>query len=278
VRLARFVAGPVRGSIIDYPDGSGELFATVVRPGGRGTSSEIGEWRLYHKEIREQGVPEADRRACERQDRRQERNREEAVRRARTRVRRVVRYYNLTYMVTLTFPGEGVHDYDQALRYLQDFVHDHGGLLRLGGHYIAVPELHPSGHGWHWHVLVCRRFTPSELAALRLGWTHFLGRRGMEPSGGARFVRIDVKAWGSACRAAGYASKYAAKTFEQASIGKGRRRFLSSQGAVVDKREFVAASVREVSLAVREEVPSAHVIEVEAEAGRPPIVWAGWDA
>ena len=45
----------------------------------------------------------------------------------------------------------------------------------------------------------------------------------------------------------------------------GRRRFLASQGAVVDKREFVAASVVEVSQAVRGKVPSAHVIEVEAE-------------
>jgi hypothetical protein len=87
-----------------------------------------------------------------------------------------------------------------------------------------------------------------------------------------------VKAWGSAARAAGYASKHAGKTFEQALIGKGRRRFLSSQGAVVDKQKFVAASVAEVGEVVRQEVPSAHVIEVDAEEGRPPIVWAGWDA
>ena len=76
-------------------------------------------------------------------------------------------------MVTLTFPAEGVHDYDRSLRYLQDFLHDHGELLRLGGHYLAVPELHPGGHGWHWHVLVGRRFAKVELADLRQGWTDF---------------------------------------------------------------------------------------------------------
>ena len=272
----------VRGSIIDYPDGGGELSAFVDRRGGMGARFNAKEYHEHQHEQRVSGIEEADLRAEEREERRREtrsdRSRQESVRRARSRVRRIVRYYALTYMVTLTFPGDGEHDYNRALRYLQDFIHDHGDLLRLGGHYVAVPELHPSGHGWHWHVLVGRRFTRTELAALWQGWTDFLGRRGMEPSGGARFVRVDVKAWGSATRAAGYASKYAAKTFEQASVGKGRRRFLASQGADVEKQEFVARSVEEVADIVREVAPSALVIEVGSEEGRPPIVWAGWDA
>jgi hypothetical protein len=180
-------------------------------------------------------------------------------------------------MVTLTFPGVGVHDYNRALRLLQNYIHDHGGQLHLGGHYLAVPELHPGKHGWHWHVLVHRRFSRQELDALWCGWTNYLGRKGIEPSGGARFVRVDVKRWGTASRAAGYAAKYVGKTFEGAAIGKGRRRFLVSLGAEIEAQRFVAASVEEVAAAVREEVPSAYVIEVGAEDGRPPIVWAGWD-
>ena len=268
----------MHGSIIDYPDGGGELSASVVvHRGAKGSASGLSEWRQYQKEVRELGVAEADERAEERRQERAERCVGESVRRARSRVRRIVRYYDLTHMVTLTFPGDGVHEYDRALRYLQDFIHDHGELVRLDGKYVAVPELHPGGHGWHWHVLVCRRFTRRELGALRQGWTDFLGRRAIVPSGGAGFVRIDVKPWGSAARAAGYASKYVGKTFESASVGKGRRRFLAPLGAEVEKQAFVAESVHEVAEAVREVAPSAYLIEVDAEQGRPPIVYAAWD-
>ncbi len=271
------VSGPVSGSVIEYPDGGGEVSASAARQAGRAAGSGNAELRAYERDLREHGPGEARRLAEERRDKRQTRSAEEAVRRARSRVRRVVRYFGLTHMVTLTFPGAGVHDYNRALRLLQDFVHDHGTRLHLGGHYLAVPELHPGGHGWHWHVLVHRRFSNSELAALRHGWTDYLGRKDMGPSGGARFVRIDVKRWGSPSAAAGYAAKYVGKTFEGASIGKGRRRFLVSLGAEIEAKRFVAESVEEVAAVVREEVPGAHVIEVPTEDGRPPIVWAGWD-
>ena len=265
------------GSVIEYPDGGGELSASVPRKGGPSRGSDNGELRQYERELRELGTAEADRLAEQRGDRRRARSGEEAARRARGRVRKVVRFYALTYMVTLTFPDKGVHDYNHALRLLQDFVHDHGQCLHLGGHYIAVPELHPGGHGWHWHVLVWRRFSKVELEALRCGWTDYLGRKGMVPSGGANFVRIDVKRWGSAVAAAGYAAKYVGKTFESSGIGKGRRRFLVSLGAEIEARRFVAGSVEEVAETVRAAVPSAHVIEVPSEDGRPPIVWAGWE-
>lgn len=204
------------------------------------------------------------------------RSNEESVRRAKTRVRRIVRYFGLRYMVTLTFPGVGVHEYDRALRLLQDFVHDHGQIVHLGGHYLSVPELHPGGHGWHWHVLVHRRFSKVELQALREGWTAFLGRRGMEPSGGAHWARVDVKAWGSAVRAATYAAKYVGKDLGVGRIGKNRRRFLASQGAVVESQRAWADSLDEVR-AVAESVPGAYLTVTEAEDGRPPIVWACWD-
>jgi hypothetical protein len=276
-QTGEIIGGPVRGTIIDYPDGGGELSACVAQRGGKPQGGDANEWRTYERELRTHGVAEANRLAEERRETREGRTVEEAVRRARSRVRRVVRYYSLTYMVTLTFASEGVHDYNRALRLLQDFIHDHGELLRFGGHYVAVPELHPSGHGWHWHVLVHRRFSKTELEALRCGWTDYLSRKDMGPSGGARFVRIDVKRWGSAAAASGYAAKYVGKTFEGAAIGKGRRRFLISLGAEVEAQRFIAGSVEDVAAVVREEVPGAHVIEVPAEDGRPPIVWAGWD-
>ena len=168
-----------------------------------------------------------------------------------------------------------MHEYDHALRLVQDFIHDHASIVRFGGHYVAVPELHPGGHGWHWHVLVRRRFSQAELQALRDGWTAFLGRRGMEPSGGARYVRVDLKDWGSASRAAGYAAKYIGKSFENGNLGKNRRRFLASHGAVVGAQRASAESLAEVE-AVAESVPGGFVKMVEGEEGRPPIVWACW--
>lgn len=267
--------GPVSVSGIEYPDG-GEVWA-VPRPVGsaRAMKGEAEE-RLYQQEVRAHGETEAKSRAAERERERAERSAAESVRRAKSRVRRVVRFFGLSLMVTLTFPGDGVHDYDLALRLVQDFIHDHGECIHLGGHYVAVPELHPRGHGWHWHVLVCRRLTKSELHALRAGWTSFLGRRGMEPSGGARWVRIDLKDWGSAGAAAGYASKYVGKTMEDGRLGKHRRRFLASQGAEVEIKRESAASLVEVQVAL-EALPGCVVRCIESDGGRPPIVWGCWD-
>ena len=180
-------------------------------------------------------------------------------------------------MVTLTFPGEGVHEYDRALRLLQDFIHDHGGLVCRGREWLAVPELHPGGHGWHWHVLVPKRFSRSELKALWVGWTAFLGRRGIVPSGGAEFVRIDVLDHGSAARAAAYAAKYVSKTFEGDDRAKGRKRYLRPQGLEVPMSRGGAASLDEVAAAVAE-IGADYVFRSSDsdEWQGPPMVWGSW--
>lgn len=186
-----------------------------------------------------------------------------------------MRTYGLHLMVTLTFPGSGVHDYDESLRYVQDFIHDHGEVIHLGGTYVVVPELHPGGHGWHWHVLVCRRFTKAELHRARAEWTAFLGRRGMPPSGGAVWVRVNLKDWGTAKAAAGYAAKYVGKTFEEGHVGKHRRRFLASLGALVEPSRVGADTLEQVE-EIAASVPGGQCHISEAEDGRPPILWAAW--
>jgi hypothetical protein len=138
-----------------------------------------------------------------------------AYRRAKTKVRRIYRYYELRVMVTLMFPGEGVHDYDQALLYVQKFINDRGSALHLGGVYVAVPELQPKGHGWHLHVLIHRRFTLKEKEWLDWQWTLLLKRKGMKVSGCAKFARINLKDFKNARSGAAYASKYINKTFER---------------------------------------------------------------
>ena len=270
------IDGPVGVSVIEYMDGV-ELSAVPTTGPRRRRDPMESELRMYEHDLREVGPEEANQRAAQRREGKSARSVEESARRARSRVRRVVRYYGLRYMVTLTFPGDGVHEYNRALRLLQDFIHDHGATLRLGGHYVCVPELHPGGHGWHWHALVCRRFSKAELRALWEGWTAFLTRRGMAPSGGAQFVRVDVKDWGSAAAASGYATKYVSKAFEDGGLRKNRRRFLASQGAVVEAQRATAESLDEVE-AVACAVPGAFVRRLEGEGGRPPIVWAIWDS
>jgi hypothetical protein len=276
LETGEIVEGNVGVSVYEYPDGV-ELTAVPRTPSRPKKDVAEREWLQYEQDVRAVGPEEAKRRADERQAARAERTSDESVRRAKTRVRRVVRYFGLRYMVTLTFPGEGVHDYNQGLRVLQDFIHDHGARLHLGGQYVAVPELHPRGHGWHWHVLVGRRFSRAELRALRVGWTAFLGRKGMHPSGGATWVRIDVKDWGTSANAGGYASKYVGKSFEAAELGKNRRRFLASHGAVVQSEKAWAESLSEVE-AVCESVPGGQVVLTEREDGRPAIVWAVWES
>lgn len=273
-------APPVSVGWVEYPDGGGELFGVLA---GRGRSqvacsAELAEWRQRERDRREVGPDRAEELAAERREVRAERSASECARRARSRVRRLCRQYGMRYMVTLTFPGEGVHDYDRALRLVQDFIHDHGELLyRDRRVWLAVPELHPGGHGWHWHILVPRRYSKAALLALRVGWTEFLRRRDMPPSGGAIYTRIDVKDWREPRRAAGYAAKYVGKMFESDSREKGRKRYLRPRGLDVQVQHGGAASLDEVRAAMEQLCAETVFESGDAEDWHgPPMVWASW--
>jgi len=268
---------PVSVGCIEYPDGGGELYGVATGRGGKPQSGEYSEIALRHREEHTKGPVKAAELARERQVKRAERSEAECARRARSRVRRLCRQYGLDHMVTLTFPGEGVKAYDRALRLLQDFIHDHGAVLHLEGAWLAVPELHPGGHGWHWHVLMSRRFKKPELLALRVGWTEFLRRRGMVPSGGAEYARIDVKAWKDAARAAAYAAKYAGKGFEGDDRQKGRKRYLIPRGLDVPVLRGGANSLDEVRAVIRQIDTDTVFESSEAEDWRgPPMAWSSW--
>lgn len=272
------VRPPVKVGFIEYPDGGGELYGIVNRVrSGRSTDAGLREWRTHQREVRELGQLKANERAEERRRAREERSASECARRARSNVRRLCRSYGLRYMVTLTFPGAGVHDYDRALQLVQDFIHDHGEALHCGREWLAVPERHPGGHGWHWHVLVPERFTKPGLKALRTGWTEFLRRRGMPPSGGARFVRIDVKRFGDAERAAMYAAKYVGKAFESGEREKGRKRYLRPTRLAVEVGQGSAGSLAEVRDAINEIGARTSFSSSDAKEWQgPPMVWATW--
>lgn len=254
---------PVAVSRVEYPDGGGEVSAVLARDPG---------------EKRKQGTKgQGDR----------ERSKTEAGRRAKSQVRRFARFYNLRFMVTLTFPGDGVHDYEKSYKVLSEFVHHHGWLLHQGaGFYLSVPELHPGGHGWHWHVLVSQRYSREALTRLRVGWTEFLISRGFErpirEDGSAGFVRVHVKPYQNAKQAAGYAAKYVGKTFEEGTVGFGRQRYLRSKGHTVKVKRWREWSLDRVLARVREEAPEAFVFDTRQTAQEgtewtgPPMVYASW--
>lgn len=190
---------------------------------------------------------------------RQEEERRKSARRAVGQVRSIVRASGLRNMWTFTFPGEGCHDYDVAASVFEAFIpflrHWHAGA------YLWVPELHPGGHGWHFHMAV-GRFMPVLL--VRRAWTqhcrdygfacvapdptiHVLsslapstfgaplsearrttartGSHGLRLSSlGEPMVQVDVTE-GSVAGCGRYLAKYLAKTFVQADLPMGRHRY-----------------------------------------------------
>ena len=284
-RVERFVdketgeilQAPVKVGLIKYPDGGAELFALPRSKRSKQDNSGIKEQRLYEEDLKKFGPEVAAANVAIREEVRQQRSKSEAARRARCRVRRICRSYNLSVMVTLTFPGDGIHDYDLALRYVQDFIHDHGMIIHLGGMWLAVPKLHPNGHGCHWHILVSRRFKKSELVKLWNEWTLYLGRKGVVPSGGAKFVRIDVEEFENAGHASAYAAKYVGKSFDRDSEMKYRKRYLSKKKADVAVQEGGAWCLDEVR-----EFISAHIDGYVYDSAQdeewqgPPMVWTSW--
>jgi hypothetical protein len=147
-----------------------------------------------------------------------------AKRRARARVRRMARAAQLRYMWTFTFPVP-VHDLNEAARLVAGWLHSPAhrngpGKRFFDGCYVAVPERHPGGHGWHWHVLVGRH---ADVNLVRISWTRYLRLKGR--CGEEQLARVNVKLWGSARTAAAYAAKYVSKAFEAADIPAGSHRY-----------------------------------------------------
>lgn len=180
-------------------------------------------------------------------------------------------------MVTLTFPGEGVHDYNRALRLVQDFIHDHGSVLHLNGKWLAVPELHPGGHGWHWHILVAKKYSKKELRLLRREWTDYLVRHEPIPSGDAEYTRIHVKKFNNSLAASGYAAKYVGKAFANDQREKYRKRYLNAQGMKVEIQKGGANSFIEL-IDVIEQIRGMNTFDSKSheEWTGPPLIWATW--
>jgi hypothetical protein len=167
-----------------------------------------------------------------------ERARAEAARRAKTKLRRYAVANRLDRFGTLTYAGAGCQDPRQARADVAVFMRQ----LRtaLGGRplpYVWVPEWHKTGHGVHLHFALSKyvRYT-----VIRSVWDH--GNISIKRITGQRHGASKVE--GSRI-AAGYLSKYLAKTFESPELG-GLHRYEVAQGFQPKKLGFTGTHEGEV--------------------------------
>lgn len=198
----------------------------------------------------------------------------EAGRRARARLRRYCAANRLNRLGTLTYRGAGCHEPEMVRLHLAEFFRS----LRtgLGGEpmpYVWVPEWHKSGHGLHAHFAV-GRFVRRGL--IEQAWGHgfvHIKLLGNLPVGSGSLSEARV--------AAGYLSKYVAKTFTDPSARVlGLHRYDVAQGFQPQAVALSGRSAEDVLAQASAALSGRPSVEwsssmVEDWQG-PPAIWAQW--
>lgn len=203
-----------------------------------------------------------------------ERAAEEAGRRARATLRRYCSANRLNRLGTLTFAGAGCHEPAVLRVLLGEFFRN----LRtaLGGKafpYVWVPEWHKTGHGLHAHFAVGRFIKRSViLEAWGHGFVH-IKLLGDLPVGSTNLSE--------ARRAAGYLSKYVAKSFADPSVRVlGLHRYDVAQGFKPQPQSVSGRSaddVLEQASKVFQSRPSFEWASSTVQDWQgPPAIWAQW--
>jgi hypothetical protein len=200
----------------------------------------------------------------------------EAGRRARRHLRRYCAANRLNRLGTLTYRGAGCHDPAVVRGHLGDFFR----ALRAatGGKplpYVWVPEWHKTGHGLHAHFAVGQYIKRSLIeSAWGHGFVH-IKLLGDIPVGSTNLSE--------ARRAAGYLSKYVAKSFTDPSVRvMGLHRYDIAQGFRPVPVALTGGTAEDVLAQASAAFGSSPVVEwwsssVEDWQG-PPTVWAQWGA
>ena len=199
---------------------------------------------------------------------------QEAGRRARATLRRYCAANRLNRLGTLTYAGDGCHDPRQVRADVGEFFR----ALRagLGGDplaYVWVPEWHTTGHGLHVHFAVGRYVPRGVISqAWGRGFVHIKLLGDMPVGAGPRQ---------EARRAAGYLSKYVAKTFTDPTTRVlGLHRYDVAQGfrpVKVSLRGRDAGDVLSQACDLLEGAPEHVWSSGEVpDWNRPPAVWAVW--
>ena len=198
----------------------------------------------------------------------------EAGRRARARLRRYCAANRLNRLGTLTYRGEGCHEPALVRDHLGEFFR--GLRSGLGGRalpYVWVPEWHKSGHGLHAHFAV-GQFVKRSL--IESAWGHgfvHIKLLGDLPVGSGDLSEARI--------AAGYLSKYVAKTFTDPSARVlGLHRYDVGQGFQPKPVHLSGTSPDSVLGQASAVLGSSPTVEwtsssVEDWQG-PPAIWAQW--
>lgn len=199
----------------------------------------------------------------------------EAGRRARATLRRYCAANRLNRLGTLTYAGDGCHDPVVLRAHLAAFfrkIRD-----ELGGEplpYAWVQEWHKSGHGLHAHFAVGRYIKRN---LIERAWAHgfvHIKLLGELPVGSSNLSQ--------ARRAAGYLSKYVAKTFGDPAIRElGLHRYDVAQGFRPLPVALSGTSpwdvLSQASARLGGEAPSLEwSSDSVADWQGPPAIWAQW--
>ena len=198
----------------------------------------------------------------------------EAGKRARARLRRYCAANRLNRLGTLTYRGEGCHNPAVVRAHLGEFFR----TLRaeLGGDalpYVWVPEWHKSSHGLHAHFAVGRYIARSNIVrAWPHGFVH-IKLLGDLPVGSGSLSEARI--------AAGYLSKYVAKTFtDPRARVLGLHRYDVGEGFQPEKFSIWGRSADEVIAQASVVLDGPPVAEWSsssvAEWEGPPAIWAQW--
>lgn len=201
------------------------------------------------------------------------RSQEEASKRAARRIRRYCVSNGLNRLGTLTYEGEGLHDQRQLRKDIAQFFGNLRNDLGKNFPYVWVPEWHKTHHGLHVHFAVGSYIQKSKIDnAWGRGFTHIKLITDL-PAG---FTKIE-----EARIAAGYISKYVAKSFEDTRRIERTHRYDIAQGFTPQK--FVIYSETKIDAITKA------IDEMGAEPsqywdsnsdlswGASPVVWMGWN-
>lgn len=197
----------------------------------------------------------------------------EAARRAKAKLRRYCAANRLNRLGTLTYRGTGCHDQRRVRAHVGEFFRN----LRaeMGGDafaYAWVPEWHKTDHGLHLHFAVGRYI---KRALIEATWPHgFVHIRliGDLPVGAGTLDE--------ARKAAGYLSKYVAKSFEDSNRIDGLHRYDLAQGFAPKVERITGTSPDAVIAAASERVGHQPALRwssrdvLDWQGG--PAIWAQW--
>lgn len=155
-------------------------------------------------------------------------NEARSVRRSRSEIRRMCRQFKLCRMWTLTYAGEGCHDRTQLVRHLETFAREMKARWPEVV-WLAVPELHPGGHGWHVHVAVSEFI---HWRAFNAAWPHGQTESPRGPDGKRLAGKIDASVTAS------YLGKYVAKSLGEGRTHLGQHRYFRPKGVEVEVDEL----------------------------------------